>query len=68
MNINVRILCEKSWCSMMVENSRYQGRMRNLHGNLSHTCDNVRMVMDVSQRWSDTPQGHDYWIDIAQSL
>lgn len=64
----MRRLCKREWSSMMIENSYRQGREHRLHEYLSYDDCTLRSVMDVSQIWSETPQDHRYWADIANRL
>lgn len=54
-----------NWCSMMVENAKHQGQ--NVHDRITMSR-NPRHLMDGTQIWDNTPQGHRYWSRIARSL
>lgn len=64
----MRRLCKSEWSSMMIENSYRQGKEHRLHESLSDDGFPIRLVMDASQIWLRTPQGHRYWSDIADNL
>ena len=53
---------------MMIENSYHQGKESRLYAYLSLDECNIRSVVDASQMWSETPQDHRYWSDIANNL
>ena len=64
----VRRLCKKEWSSMMIENSYHQGKEHRLYAYLRRDEYTIRSIVDASQLWSDTPQDHRYWSDIASNL
>lgn len=68
LNRTIKGLLVKQWTSMMIENSYRQGKEHRLYECLSDGGYTIRAVMDVSQIWSETPQDHEYWSDIANSL
>lgn len=67
LNSTMRGLLGKEWTSQMVINSHVQGRARNLMGCIEYE-NTLRYTVDVSQRWSDTPQGRPYWERIRNRL
>ena len=67
LNRTIKGLLVKQWTSMMVENSYRQGRDSHLHQAI-RSNDSIRYVMDASQIWSETPQDHRYWADIANRV
>lgn len=54
-----------NWCSMMVENSKRQ--CTNLYDRIT-MCRTPRQLMDRSQVWDNTPQGHRYWVSVSNDL
>lgn len=56
------------WSSQMVANARQQRKMKSIHDGIATNGVSIRYIMDVSQLWSDTPQDHEYWSRIADSL
>lgn len=56
------------WTSQMVANSRKQGEIRYIHNNITDCGASIRYIMDVSQGWSGTPQGREYWSRIKSCL
>ena len=57
----------RPWTSQMVENNKKQHRWTDVTSALRRS-DHPRIVMDLTQRWDDTPQGHDYWSHISFEL
>ena len=53
---------------MMIENAYRQEREHRLHEYLIDDGCTIRSVVDVSQKWSETPQEHRYWSDMANRL
>ena len=67
LNDSMRGLLGKEWTTMMVANNHKQGRNDYLRSHLQSN-ESVRWIMDYSQRWSDTPQGHTFWARISMSI
>lgn len=68
MKENVRRFQDYGWTSQMVENSRQQQKIEEIHSNLTNRYVSIRYIMDVSQCWCNTPQDHTYWSRIAGRL
>ena len=54
-----------NWCSMMVENAKHQ--CQNVHDRITMSR-TPRQLMDMSQVWDNTLQGHRYWRCIADDI
>lgn len=54
-----------NWCSMMIENCQHQSQ--NMRTMLREST-TPRQVMDRTQIWENTPQGHRYWSRISNDL
>lgn len=67
MKDNIKDLIEYEWCSMMVENSHDQGRVALLRDAMKRG-ERPHYIVDVSQIWAYTPQDHQYWSAIKDSL
>lgn len=67
LNRTMRSLLRKGWTSQMVKNSYAQDRVYQLVTSLK-TENTLRYTMDISQRWTDTPQGRPYWEHIRNGL
>lgn len=67
LNDTMRGLLRKEWTTMMVANSHKQGKLDTLQRRL-RLNDSIRVVMDYSQLWEDTPQGRRYWVSISNDL
>ena len=67
LNDTMRGLLGKEWTTTMVANSHKQGRVDALRHRLQIN-DSIRIVMDYSQCWNETPQGRRYWVSIANDL
>lgn len=58
MKPRMKNIVKKKWASQMVANAKKQRRIIHVLDRVMDSC------MDNCQRWSDTPQGHDYWSSI----
>lgn len=58
MNAKMKRISHKKWASQMVANAKNQRRIIYVLDRGMGSC------VDNCQRWSDTPQGHDYWAHI----
>lgn len=55
MNVKMTRFLKKKWTSQMVANAKHQRRTIPIYDRGMTSC------IDYCQRWSATPQGHDYW-------